>query len=503
MNKRERAKIAFESLCNDHGIELIDSYLDATTPISIRCSCGHIAKKRPTVIKRALQNSGVVNCRDCQYQKNSAKRKHKDQEVFDFLKKHTHTVLSDTYQNVDSKMSFVCDCGDYFERSLYLAKESVKKHGRNICNKCAKKKTKPSNALSKQQIEEIFKAYDAKIISEYSNSKDKIEYIGSCGHKSERRWNDIQQSIKNYGKILCTQCGKAENRSIYKTSTGEDEVAEYIESLGFSVTRNKRPEWTQGLEIDIMIDGTNIAIEYCGEYWHSEEAGKDKDYHSKKDNLAAMAGINLLHIFETEWIYQKDIIKSMISARLGKSKTVYARKTSVKKITAKEARDFFDATHRQGGKGSTHISYGLFLGEELIAAMSFRKSRFDTQYDYELYRFSTKLYTSVVGGFQKLFSAFKKEYQDISVVSYADLRFSSISNNIYLRSGFSFAKGTKPGYMYFKQGMPLQNRIGYQKHKLKQRLKTFNPELTEYENMKANGFLRVWDCGHGVFVSRT
>jgi len=30
-------------------------------------------------------------------------------------------------------------------------------------------------------------------------------------------------------------------------------------------------------------------------------------------------------------------------------------------------------------------------------------------------------------------------------------------------------------------------------------LETFNPDLTEWENMKVNGFDRIWDCGNLVF----
>ncbi|QQV87837.1 hypothetical protein [Campylobacter phage CJLB-7] len=38
------------------------------------------------------------------------------------------------------------------------------------------------------------------------------------------------------------------------------------------------------------------------------------------------------------------------------------------------------------------------------------------------------------------------------------------------------------------------------KHKLKDKLEKFDPNLTESENMKLNGYNRVWDCGQGVWI---
>ena len=35
--------------------------------------------------------------------------------------------------------------------------------------------------------------------------------------------------------------------------------------------------------------------------------------------------------------------------------------------------------------------------------------------------------------------------------------------------------------------------------KLKNKLESFNSELSEWENMKNNGYDRIWDCGNYVF----
>ena len=44
------------------------------------------------------------------------------------------------------------------------------------------------------------------------------------------------------------------------------------------------------------------------------------------------------------------------------------------------------------------------------------------------------------------------------------------------------------------------NRVKFQKHKLANILEIFNSELSEVENMYANGYERIWDCGNLCFV---
>jgi hypothetical protein len=45
----------------------------------------------------------------------------------------------------------------------------------------------------------------------------------------------------------------------------------------------------------------------------------------------------------------------------------------------------------------------------------------------------------------------------------------------------------------------------FQKSKLKNKLQKFDESLSEWENMKANGFDRIWDCGHSkwIFIDKT
>jgi len=187
-------------------------------------------------------------------------------------------------------------------------------------------------------------------------------------------------------------------------------VENFIKSLGFNTVSNKRPAWAKGKEIDIQILDTNIAIEYNGEYWHSEESGKNSSYHYSKNILAENAGINLIQIFESEWKNKKDIIKSIIKSKLGVTETVLqGRKTVFRKITSKQARDFLNKNHRQGGGGVTNESYALLSDGEIVAVMSFKSERFTSKNRTELYRYASKLDTTINGGFSKLLKNALKE----------------------------------------------------------------------------------------------
>jgi hypothetical protein len=51
-------------------------------------------------------------------------------------------------------------------------------------------------------------------------------------------------------------------------------------------------------------------------YWHSEEY-ISSDYHLNKTIECEKQGIQLIHVFEDEWLYKQDIVKSRLSNILG------------------------------------------------------------------------------------------------------------------------------------------------------------------------------------------
>ena len=253
-----------------------------------------------------------------------------------------------------------------------------------------------------------------------------------------------------------------------------------------------------GKEIDIYIPIKKLAIEFDGIYWHSELNGKSKNYHLDKTIKCMKKDIHLMHIFENEWLEKRDIVLSVINAKLGKfEKKIYARKCIVSEISSTTKNKFLEENHLQGHEKSS-IKLGLFFDGELVSVMTFGNSRFNRHYQYEMHRFCNKVDYQIIGGASKLFKHFLRCYLPESVVTYSDIRYST--DTYYEKMGFTKINTLKPNYFYFKVGSTkLMPKIQFQKYKLKNKLNIFNIDLTEWENMQLNGYDRIWDCGNNVF----
>ena len=279
----------------------------------------------------------------------------------------------------------------------------------------------------------------------------------------------------------------------------ELEIIQFIKNYFPDVQNNKK---FGRIELDIFISTLNIGFEFDGIYWHSENAGnKDKVYHVEKNLYFSKQGITIFHIWENEWNKKQDIVKSIILNKIGKTPNkIYARKLHVTSIDNKTATSFFEANHMQG-KCQSSVNIGLIDENNILySCISFSKSRFNKKYEWEITRFSSLLNCSVVGGFSKLMSFFIKTYSPKSIITYADKRYSN--GELYSKNGFTYIGDSKPNYFYTKDYTTLENRIGYQKHKLHSLLDVYDTSLTEWENMKHNGFDRIWDVGNMVFEWR-
>lgn len=279
-------------------------------------------------------------------------------------------------------------------------------------------------------------------------------------------------------------------------SNGELELKKYVEDIGFTPIVNNR-KLLDGKEIDIFIEDKKFAIEYNGLFWHSE-IFKEPEYHLNKTEIASTQNIQLIHIFEDEWLYKSDIVKSIINSKLGIFKQkIYARKCLIREITSKESADFLGKNHIQGNVNSS-IRIGLFYENELVSIMTFgnlRKSMGKSSKEsyYEMYRFCNKLNTTVIGGASKLLKYFINTYKPKSIITYADRRYSN--GHLYQKLGFDFVKSTNINYWYFdKSELIRYHRFKFRKDVLIK--EGFDPTKTEHEIMLERGYLRIYDCGN-------
>jgi hypothetical protein len=129
--------------------------------------------------------------------------------------------------------------------------------------------------------------------------------------------------------------------------------------------------------------------------------------------------------------------------------------------------------------------------------MTFVKSRYNKNYEWEISRFCNKLNYVIIGSANKLFKHFIKNYNPKSIITYSDIRF--FDGKIYEKLNFDFLEDTNPNYFYIK-GNNIYSRIYFQKYKLEEKIEYFDKNLTEWENMQLNKFDRIWDCGNKKYI---
>ena len=335
-------------------------------------------------------------------------------------------------------------------------------------------------------------------LSSNSAFEQKLKVSGgaySLSKELEVSIHTIMNKIKEFGIIY-------ESQGTF-TSSFETEILNFLSINDVPNLIQSDRKILNGKELDIVIPDKKICIEMNGVYWHSENSGnKDKFYHYNKTEVAKKAGYQLLHIYDVEWLHKNNIIKSMILSKIGKSQNkVHARKCIILEINPSQKNQFLIENHLQG-KDTASINLGLFFNNELVAVMTFGKSRFSKKYQWELVRFANKKFTHVVGGASKLLRYFINKYNPCSIVTYADKRYSD--GTFYEKIGFTKLHESEPNYHYWKSNNPLFDnqlfsRNRFQKHKLKNILENFDSTLSEWDNMKTNGYDRIWDCGNYVF----
>lgn len=358
-----------------------------------------------------------------------------------------------------------------------------------------------------KQYEKQFKSYKDAIDKSLDNSKyEVIQYpkilakdplVLRCKKcNSESSFYLINGMIDKLNKsfFYCKFCER-------KSSSIEREICQFIVNECRCSQQNLKlndRQLIKPLELDIYVPRKSLAIEIDGLYWHqADEANIKANYHVNKTNLCKDKNVQLIHIFENEWEQKQEIVKSRLKNLFGiYEKTVFARKCSVKELSSKDCRQFLLESHIQGPVNAK-VNLGLFYDNVLVSLMTFGKTRFSKKYEWEMLRFCNKLGYHVPGAASKLLKYFEKTYQPKSLVSYADRRWSQ--GKLYKALGFQLDHVSKPDYWYFKNGI-LESRIKYQKHKLKNLLEKFDENLSEVQNMIANGYSRIFDCGNLVFV---
>lgn len=196
----------------------------------------------------------------------------------------------------------------------------------------------------------------------------------------------------------------------------------------------------------------------------------------------------------------------MILGKLNKiTNVIAARKCKIRRLTNAELRPFLDQHHLQG-YCMGQVNLALEYQGETVMVMTFSKSRYNRNVDWELVRLATKCYTHIIGGSKKLWAYFVANFQPLSVVSYCDRRW--FTGEVYRGLGFQLTRAGRPMYNYTDCTRRFHRTHFTKKNAINKVLQQTNEysrqdlqKLTEnYITKNILGLHRIWDCGQDTWI---
>ena len=254
---------------------LSNSYKNAHSKLSLLCKNNHKIEKSFANIH---SNKGCPYC-------SGKKRYYEDEKLF--IESEGYQLLSDT---IKGSLNFICPNGHKFHTTLWNFKNNQR------CKKCNTEKLKKDYSDVKNFIE----SEGYQLLSDtYINNKEKLLVKCPIGHEYKTSFSNFLNGKR------CFSCW-----SNKLSSKAETQIYNIINSMiPNSIIRNDRtqllnPLTGKNLELDIWIPDLGKAIEYNGEYWHSDDYSREKD-RIKKEQCEEL-GIDLLVIEEGKWLNNQE-----------------------------------------------------------------------------------------------------------------------------------------------------------------------------------------------------
>jgi DNA-directed RNA polymerase subunit RPC12/RpoP len=331
-------------------------------------------------------------------------------------------------------------------------------------------------------------------IDQFNGVLDEKQYPWICNQCNKRFFD----SINNGEMPRCPSCfPKAQVRY----SSYELEIIEFLKTLGFKdheILKGSRIEIFP-LELDIYIPCCNFAIEFDGIYWHSEDGPNhtSSKYHLKKTRDCNKLGIDLLHIFEDDWINKKEIVQSIIRNLLKVQKNIISSSScNILSVSEDVSAEFLEKNHLNSHDLKDSTSLGLYYKDVLLSIMLFSHTN---QRSWILMDYVELVDHSVMDGFSTLLLQFIEDYNPLEIITVHDRKYPV--NPEILFFGFQLVKKLNPTY-YILDGtkrLGRLQRLGYENPNTSLLVDCYDSSMSDWENLKNNRYNRIWDCGHLVY----
>jgi Zn finger protein HypA/HybF involved in hydrogenase expression len=293
--------------------------------------------------------------------------------------------------------------------------------------------------------------------------------------RNRRAWwlckngHEFEQFISDRANgVGCNKCHAGQ-----LSSNPEKEIQVVVAGFGLTIETSNRTI-LNGKEVDIYIPSKHVGIEYNGVYWHSDKRGKGPDYHYNKWLVAKQAGVDLIQVWEDDWLKHPDLVKSLLARKLGVLKKSNSMLHPIR-LTGARVKSFFTVNHLQGFiRGTDYIGLESLKGV-LIAAMvlnikdgKVKIARYAAASNYD------RGFTNLVGFIEETFSP-----DSVSVVD--DHMASNFK--LFAKAGFLADKDIKPSYLYSVRAERLSKS-----------------QLPPKSLEKLDSLPKVWDAGKTVWV---
>jgi hypothetical protein len=284
-----------------------------------------------------------------------------------------------------------------------------------------------------------------------------------------------------------------------------EEATKHMERMGGkSIEELRVLEWVQqfcpsahklkieGKEMDIYIPELKLGIEYNGLFWHSDYFYEDelkhlcKHKHINKTTFFKEKGIDIVHIWSSEWLNRKEQVKNFLHSKLGVGRRIGARKCEFRSMDLKEAYVFCNANHIQGAKTGSSLALGCYYDNELVGVATFGNHH-RGKAEIVLNRLCYKFGYNIMGALSKFSITAARHYKS-NIFTWVHRTLST--GESYVKAGWEILEVSKPDYFYV-YGL---NKVISKQSRMKAVVNT--PEgMTEAEHAKLDKLNRVWDCG--------
>jgi hypothetical protein len=268
-----------------------------------------------------------------------------------------------------------------------------------------------------------------------------------CDHTFEIDY-DLHKQRNYHNYKLCTVCYPTNFNNV---SQPEKELLNHIREFYYTGEILENKKIIKPYELDVYIPEFKIAFEFDGLYYHSDKM-LDNNYHVMKSNMCDDINIFVYHVFEDEWKYKKEIVKSNVLRLIDKS----INNIEISDVTIMIIEDIniindfiFENNICNIFFTENFICYGTYYNDELINIILFDVDN-DT---YELITYCEKINFNFIDGLSYLVN-YLVEHNNVNTI-YHTLNRVYYNYKDYILAGFGIIDQIEPDYHFVRSDKKL------------------------------------------------